>query len=760
MPRWLIMLLLILLPGSVLTGPTLAQVNDVMLQLEPGDVGLNGLAMAGQWTPMRLTLNNQSADVVAVECRWVLNDLDGDRIIAERSVTLNPLTPTVVWLYAPIPTTQSTSENWTIQVIDEKSREIITAQSIRASVLLDPAQSTVIGVLGGQTMKLRDFDPDQIGPVTGHEPITIHSNLVLDELPDRWYGLSMLRTLVWTPLGGDPGQMPPRVQRALRTWVERGGHLVLVMPHVGEPWSGSALSDLLPVEAKDMRRVERFDLLRLGTVQTTDLPRVPALVFDTQTPQSNTLIAENTDGTGDALVATGRYGFGRVTLVGINLASPVVAALNLPNGRNRIWNEILHANRPLFTKDYIQNQIQQGNMVSVNQRDVRVLGFFLPTDISMTGAAAVPLLLSILIFGIYWLVAGPITFGILKARNMAQYSWLAFLACVMVFSLIAWSLAYALQPHSLRIEHVSILDIDGNTDTVRTQSWFSLLIPDFGIVDVAVAPSIENNTNTLANLGTGFESSESTAYIDPQTYTFDAGRPSLMSVPARATAKSFNANYMGPLTANMPGLSANWTLPVVRKFEIVNSFPQGQIVHNLPGELHDVLIVFAPGRGSIPWVWRTDNWKPGEALNLNSKPNQSNWLVQRLPYYPPKREWKQEGFLGVHMDQGLGRSTGAGASPSVVSNDQIVRDLEALTFFDALPPPDFRDTNFSSMALGIHAYRRPLGHQTDLTHLIDGRRLIVLGHLRDSPMPMPLTVDQDAVADQTGRTLVRYLYDF
>lgn len=749
-----------LLPSSMLGSKAWAQVNEVTLEVDAGDVGLNGLAMAGQWTPMRLTLNNQSSSVVSVECRWILKDLDGDRVIAERSLALNPLTPTVVWLYAPIPTTQSDRESWTIQVVDEASREMLAVREIRASQLMQPGEATVIGVLGGQTMKLRDFTPDQVGPVTGHEPILVQSNLVLDELPDRWYGLSLLRTLVWTPLGGDPGQMPPRVQRALRTWVERGGHLVLVMPHVGEPWSGSPLSDLMPVEAKDMRRVERFDLLRLGTVQTTDLPNVPVLVFDTNPPTSNTLIAENTDGSGDALVATGRYGFGRVTLVGIDLASPAVARLNLPNGRIRIWNDILHANRPVFTKDYLQNQIQQGNIVNTNQRETRAIGFFVPNDISMTSTAATPLLLSIVIFGIYWLVAGPIVFGVLKARNMAQYSWLAFLACVIVFSLITWTLAYTLQPHSLRIEHVSILDIDGNTDTVRTQSWMSLLIPTFGTAEVTVAPSVENNTNTLANLGTGFESRESASFLDPQTYIFNAGEPSSMAVPARATAKSFAANYMGPLHRDMSELNASWTLPVVSEFEIVNSFPQGRVIHNLPGTLQDVLIVYAPGRGTQPWVWRTDDWKPGEALNLTNQPNQSNWLVQRLPFYPPQRDWKKEGFLGVHMDQELGRTMGAGSTPSIVSNDQIVRDLEALTFFDALPPPDFRDTNFSTLAYGVHSYRRPLGHQTDLTHLIDGRRLIILGQLIDSPLPMPLTVDEETVADQTGRTFVRYIYDF
>ncbi len=85
----------------------------------------------------------------------------------------------------------------------------------------------------------------------------------------------------------------------------------------------------------------------------------------------------------------------------------------------------------------------------------------------------------------------------------------------------------------------------------------------------------------------------------------------------------------------------------------------------------------------------------------------------------------------------------------------IARELVLLSFFDAVPPPNFRKSGFPRG----YALRRALGQGLDLTPLLHGRRLIILGHLPSSPLPAPLTVDGETVPSE-GWTLVRWVYDF
>ena len=764
-----------LLAGVSFASGVRAQVNSVDLQIDTQTLGFEGDVVESQWTPMRLTLTSRAAEPRVVLCRWLLRDQDGDRIVAEREATLNPMTQAHLWLYAPVPVGQRQTA-WQVQVIDPGTREILAQAAPPQNApqpinVYRPGETRLIGVCGGVAdLGLLDYASDAR---TAQEPTRLIRNLNIEELPDRWYGMSMLNALIWTQNGGDPGQMPMHVQTALRHYIERGGHLVIVLPAVGEPWSGSPLSDLLPFKASQMRRVESFDLLRLGSVSTPDPPRVPALVFDAPAGSgTNVVMTTDVSGRGDAFVVSHRVGFGRVTAVGIDLASPALTRLGLPNGRMRLWNEIFQWSTPAYNATWYklhQDELKPDH----SSYQPRQLGYFVPSEIAMTSTAAGPLLLAIVLFGAYWLIAGPLTFAVLKARGKAQYSWLAFLASVAVFTAAAWGMALFMQPQAVQLEHFSILDIDGNRNVVRTRSWFSVLIPHFGAADIATpAGSAPGNGgsgdaasggsptsgggNTLANVGAGFETMDSTGFIDPQTYTFDAAAPWHMDVPARSTAKTFRADYMGTLHKDSPGVASDWGLPQVVDLQITNSFPQGTLIHHLPGDLRDVLIVYAPGDGNRPWVWRAGAWKTGEKLDLNTGGKSRDWLYIRLPIYGQQRVWKQEGYLGNIFAMSPGRSDLS--IQATGSPDQIISDIEAMTFFDAMPPPEFR--RGGNAAYFVDVLSRPLGHETDLSKLLDGRRLIVLGYLVNGPAPLPVTVDGHNIDQQSGWTAVRWIYDF
>ena len=110
----------------------------------------------------------------------------------------------------------------------------------------------------------------------------------------------------------------------------------------------------------------------------------------------------------------------------------------------------------------------------------------------------------------------------------------------------------------------------------------------------------------------------------------------------------------------------------------------------------------------------------------------------------PQRFWKTEGYLGRFMERGS--SQHLGAIPEELNRDREDSDVynktHLMTFFSVLPMPDYY---FHRSGLGGGespvSYSRALGRQADLTALLPLRRLIVLGYLKGSPLPLPLKVD-------------------
>jgi hypothetical protein len=115
----------------------------------------------------------------------------------------------------------------------------------------------------------------------------------------------------------------------------------------------------------------------------------------------------------------------------------------------------------------------------------------------------------------------------------------------------------------------------------------------------------------------------------------------------------------------------------------------------------------------------------------------------------------EEGFLGKLIDSRPGKQLmDAAGAELITTSTEMIQFIQLLAFFDALPPPDFRKTG----VFEGFVFNRGLGRQLDLTPMLTGRRLIVMGHLEDSPLPIPMTVEGEEVSS-TGWTVVQWMYD-
>lgn len=757
--RWLALTLLV----SLLAWPSYAaaQTTDVELNFDPASLGLDGAVRLGTWTPLRVTLNNRAAEPRAVIVRWLLNDADGDRVFAQRQVTLNPQRTQQVWLYAT-PSAQARAEDlrWSVQVLDAEVNELLASRDdlIPDETKLIKQSDGAIAVLSARSMGLEPYTRAD----TQHEAIRMIRGLTLGTLPDRWFGLSAVQTLIWARDGADPVTDPMltyQIENALREWVHRGGHLVVVLPSpsFGPSWPASKLRDLLPVSAERIRTARGLPPTWAGAPRSAETFEVEMSVFDVEQGDGVEVLLRNRDH--EPAVVAKRYGFGRVTLVGLDLAAKEISDMGLPNGRYRVWNTIFNWQAPVFSEAYIEAEINAQRMSRPDYRSAVNLGQFVPAVIAMQNTAGPALLWAVIVFTLYWVLAGPVASVVLKRKGLLQHSWLVFIAVVLVFSVIAWGGAAILQPRQMSVAHFSVIDYDARTDQARTHSWFSLYVPSFGEAQVAVGEADELTQNTLASPGLASDQ-QTGGFLDPKSYVVNGGQPQAMAVPVRSTAKQFEMDYRGPLATYETNEDVGrWVMPQGQLYVDQTFWPRGELSHGLPGDLENVLILYCPGDGQNPWVWRYGDW-PAKTILRMSAPNemtparQADRLVKAPPAmrYDKDRKWKTEGFLGQLISQHPGEVDLLGGS---VASNVAVQLVEMLSFYSALPPPNFRETSF---AQDITTYHRTLGRSLDITPLTAGRRVIIIGYLPNSPMPAPLTVDEQPV-DSAGWTVVRWIYD-
>ena len=770
-----------------------AQQAGVELDIQRDFLGLGGIVQRGGWTPVRVDLTNAGAENIEVHCRWLLTDEDGDELITERSnITLQPLRTQGVWLYATPPMSTRPGQTWVFQAVEAQSGELLNQVQLQLSdsAVADPSVN-LVGVCGFKGMGMTPW----LRWSTQHEDLRLVRGLSLETLPDRWYGLDSLSSLVWMPgEGGQPtdNRMSENSKQALREWVYRGGHLVLVLPYAGQQWTGadSGLSDLLdPIKAGAMKQAQaRPPISVFGVLRSTE--PVGLNWFDLGEASGYTTLAEVNIAQRPAdlpegasplppdmkpLIVGKRFGFGQVTLVGLDLSSPEVLKSIDAFRLHRVWTRIFswRASKTgeLIPDSEFDGPKTRGQYWEAKDATSQIeLGNWMGQHVAREGQTGAAIGLAFVLFVLY-IVFTAFTFpNLLKTKGWQRHSWMFFVCIVALFSIVAWGGAWVMRPATTSVSHFTVLDIDGNSNRVRAQSWQSLLIPTFGTSDVQIGSEKDGLSrmeviNLLASPGNDL-SPDSPGYPDKRSYVFDAGAPNKVSVPMRSTTKSLKVDYLGQITGQQPGLDRPWSMPQAG-LRINNGLPVGTITHDFPGELTDVRIIYCPGGAQMPatpGATRAQNrplvyaykdskgnptdWAPGTPLVLPNARNAYSPLWVRPDRSTKVRNWRNEGYLGQAMaDRGFGGGSGG--------HSNIVRDMPLLTFFGALPSPDY-ETKPGMLSMSV--YNRSMVRDLDLTHLITGRRIILIGHLRNSTSPVPLTVDGDTIPSE-GWTVVRWIYD-
>ena len=779
-----LLLILILAVASAWPAPARAQgePEDTAASLGAGDsvaisampFGAGGVVRRGEWAGVRIVLTETGTRPRDTAVRFHMRDDDGDTLLAERRVVLNPGLTVGAWIYVRMPWRMTNQSFFTVTVNElvESSDSgpptlgrQLAASRIRPQNVVDP-DIDLIGLVGRRPLGLPQYrNADPTNPSVrldiSHEDIDIVRNLAPENLPDYWEGLAQFSTLVWEASAQPSKLRGDLAPEAIREWLRRGGHLVIVLPTVGGEWFAgeNPLADLLPrarVVRKEGVSLEPYRRLLMGPeLDKIELPTDTTLhVFDVPddaSPDEATPLIEGPDG---VVVVRRAYGTGMVTLIGLDIGARALERVNLPRA-DAFWNRILGKRFETPTLETVQDAGATRFSTPHLQGSQHFVDQYINLEIAKSTAAGVGLLLALIVFIVYWIVAGPGGFGLLRMRGLEKHSWVWFGASIAVFATIAWLGANAIRDTKTSGKHLSFLDHVYGQPVQHAITWASVLLPSYGAETILLDPP--DMADTRQSIAVWSDSNGETAamsFPDARSYIVDVRQPQTITVPSRATIKQFELDWAGPRRWGTPLPEPGWE-PRLERDGVT-----GKLRHDLPGALESVTVILCRGQLEpdqldntqaplLSAVYSEDlakPWEPGAVLDLasvfaNGERSADDTLLKRL--LPAQRN-------------DMARLTGGG--PTSLSSRDAILDYERLALYSLLPPPRYGDISSLSRRPPV---RRREAHNWDLGKWFTQPCLVIIGHVEGGGSPTPVYVqrgDRWQEIPMEGRTVVRWVY--
>ncbi len=760
-------------PGTPLSS------GEVKIELE--SFGVGNVARCGDWCGIRLRVQDTGARSRELIVRINGLDFDGDTPLYQRETASNPGQWQSVWIYVRLPFNYNPAAGLAAYVYEAVETSGVRTDEaptgFRAGRLLGFAS---LSVSGGPSGSVRESSSGLIAMI-GTKPLglrgysaatpngrsSLHSNEIIDvvmgispaAMPDRWVGLLPFEAVVWAQ--GSPAELRDTRARALREYVQHGGHLIIILPSIGQTWTdqrSNELFDIMPTVSVARKEVADFERYRPLITRPAD-PRLPAqpqfpksAIVHTfrPSPEANpgeaVRVLNGPDG--DCVVVRRLVGAGAVTLVGLDLNQTALSQFDLIDA-DIFWHRIL-GKRGDFTPRQQNTGIFGRKPWNVDQD--------IDDQIAENNSAAAGVLLGFVIFVLYWLVAAPLGFLVLKRYNLTQHSWLAFVGAIALFTGIAWSGANLLRQSEIEARHFTVLDHVYGQPVQRAKTWSSIWLPWYGTALLSVA----KQDGGEANLGSTIASWDPPAaadggqwggFPDQRGYVVDTRDPSQMRVPVRSTVKQVEVTWAGGPAWEMPR-PARVEEGGTGKLELLNQtgvprqnqrgMIEGTLLHNMPGTLTEGLVVVIRGQRRISAGPSSAPICEGEvfSIGMDWPAGQPLDLAVVTRPRPNAIDTVFTGYLGTNFRPTMDVGTDRG------------RRMNAMALFSQLPPPD--DDSGRLLA------QRDTTHGWDLSYWFTQPCVIVMGQLTTarkdvSNTPVPILVNGEPVVNN-GRTFVRWIY--
>lgn len=774
-------LITVLSLAAVLCGlPTRAQASSDEITLNVVSLGVGGMAKASDWAGILIEFADQGTTQREVVIEVETRDLDGDRPRYQRTVTTNPGAgaervwvyaylqpadrdrPLTVSAYAAVPASESVEDATGVRFVPGAllGRVTTAGRPVRA-----PELGTLL-VVGRQPAGLAGYgartSPGDRSMARGHELTEVASDLDPTSLPDQAIGYSGIETIVWT--SADPTRLTPTRAEALRTWVLNGGHLVVSLPASPQVWFDTMrnpLAELVPsVDAS--RSVDGVEPLRPLLTYDDQLTIPDSVVVHRLQPRAS---AGEHDGwsilddeAGRTIAARKRHGLGCVTLVGFDVSSRALAQRGMP-GMRPFWHRVL--GRTGMPKE--SDNPERLTIAARSQE--RVFDADIADEIAKSQAVVLGVLGGFGVFGLYWLIAAPVSYAVLKKVSLGQHAWLAFVACVAVFAAITWGGVALLRPGTTEVKAVVFVDAAEGTTRNSVRAFASVLVPKYGMGGLRVGTDEAGETGAIApwaDPSATSVGSVSGGFPDVRGYAVSGRTPDRMSFPARSTVKTIRADWAGERQwAAFRAVDGDGAPGRLRLD--ANGRINGGLTHGLPGVLEDAIVLVVPpqerlakrvGQADITQaqVRRLPNggWAPGVALDLQQMFTPESQVDAASSRQRDRDFFDELAMAGSPVDV-IDVSLQSRASRQ---NDRLM----AAALMSRMTPP--RASGNDERPKGL----RRVTHGLDLGAWFTQPAVIVLGIVRideETGMPFPLSIREGERWQRLGGegvAVVRWVY--
>jgi hypothetical protein len=258
------------------------------------------------------------------------------------------------------------------------------------------------------------------------------------DLPDQWYGLESVSTIVITPEA--LSRLDGVQEKALTEWITAGGRLV-VQIHTGFATGyPRGLMSLLPARVAGMSTVPGRTFSAEETDRIIELAQF-SHVTGTEIKWWNLPVA-----------VEGAMGLGSVVLAGINLADPVFARKELRETLRKI----------------LQVRNNGTAMPSLNEREFRRYGRNMK-------AQTMPVRTVLVLLLCYLVLVGPLDYFVLKKVKRLHWTWFTFSAVSIgtTFALLYWVYRAKAGVFSATTMAALMLAADGAERTVSLTDVYS-----------------------------------------------------------------------------------------------------------------------------------------------------------------------------------------------------------------------------------------------------------------------------------------------
>ena len=821
--RWTISAGLFLLTLLFASAPAaLAQASG-----EVQSIGFNGSYRPDGWVPMVVRLRADTPDTGTYQLQVVQHDLDGDRARYVRPITLNGSATTagdqLFWMYfLPQPISRGLPEassggslrdlkkDLTVFLCDAKGKQLAQLPVTSTLSSVDPwvtsndrtprGRKLVLAVSGNGSQQPPDTNwvtaSGIPSPTIGLTQDVEVANLRVRDLPENPLGYDAVDAVLW--LDGNPADLDAGGARglsALRDYVRFGGQLVVTQPTT-EWQQTAAFGDLMPVDVTGVSTKTDLEPLRglarspdlsngLGSA-TDDWTRArPPFQLARATARPGAVVEDWIDWKQDGsyadatpYLARRAAGLGQVTWV----AQPLTADAQPANadGWPYVWMHVFGWRSDAYVVPPLPanasedarpdrarlERYRPGNPIDLG--DSLVGG----NTLSLGGKAAGLIALAIGFFVVYWLVAGPGTYGYLVAKKRQALSWFLFAAAALVATAVTVGLVKLVLRGPPEVKHLSVVRVvDGQPAIVFSR--FGLYIPRDGDQTVELADTAPGQLSYLSalaehpqQLGEGGEAPSPLDYDVPVREPSDTTLP-LLTVPYRSSLKKFQARWVGDLPAkiNTAGLTLDLDagrLPL-----------KGTLTNDTAQDLTDVYLAFHLS-GDRDWMVYVPSWPKGTPLDLQRDLVKASFVVDRgteSPRYARPGEGKvisdelvPRGYRADAAQNGwanywfadLRRGGGGVGDETERSDVGLGTTFPLLSVLGRVPPmPNLLDRNHNGWGSDRAEFIARGGRMLDAGPSLSAGQLLVIATAK-GPLPIPVQVDGDRVGGD-GTTLYQFL---